>query len=219
MSDDRIRAAFRKADASLGYAPPDLDRTIRKARRGDVRIRIFATLGVAAVIAAGVLLGGIALRPDPQTVIPIASGTPAPTPVPTPCGDLSVIGDNPNAFVDDFMKRRISGAGAESCLTTGALEQYRTQNADPYDPNANGGAGPLCLYACGDFRVVEYRLETSSDAADANSYQAAVIVMLSDGKETVRQYEAFAFGPGVPSTSNESQVFVVRGAWATPGLP
>ncbi len=219
MSEDRIRAMFRKADASLGYAPPDLEQTLRKARLDDVRLRIFATVGVAVVIAVAVVGAGILMRPDPETVVPIASGTPVATPAPTPCGDLSVIGDNPNAFVDDFMQRRIDGVGAESCLTANALEQYQSQNADPYDPNANGGAGPLCLYACGTFRVVEYRLETSSDAADANSYQAAVIVMLSDGNETVRQDEAFAFGPGVPSTSDTSQVFVIRGAWTTPGLP
>jgi hypothetical protein len=120
--------------------------------------------------------------------------------------------------VEDFVTRRIAGEWAESCLTSIAVEQYRSQNVDPYDPDANGGGGPLCLYACGSFRVVDYRFEGAHDA-DANSYEASIVVLRSDGNETVRQYEGLAIGTGVPSTSDESQVFVIRGAWTTVGLP
>ena len=38
----------------------------------------------------------------------------------------------------------------------------------------------------GELRVVDYRLDTSHDA-DANSYEAAVILELSDGSRNVRQ--------------------------------
>ena len=121
-------------------------------------------------------------------------------------------------FIDDFMRRRIAGSGAEQCLSDEAVGQYRESHADTYDPNANGGAGPLCLYACGAFRVVEYYFDTEPHQEDANSYQSAVIVQLSNGQETVRQYEAFAIGPGRASTGRP-QLLVIRGVWNTPGLP
>jgi hypothetical protein len=92
MSDDRIRAAFRKADASLGYAPPDLEQTLRKARRDDIRMRIFATVGVAVIISVAVFGGARLLRPDPPAIVPIAGGSPAPGPTasPVPAGPRPV---------------------------------------------------------------------------------------------------------------------------------
>jgi hypothetical protein len=223
MSEDRMRAHFRRAELALGQDAPSLDATLRQARREQTVRRAMFAAAAGLVIAVVGVAGYSALRLERSELTPLATpGLPTPQPAPLePCGELRDVEIEPHhvaKFVTSFMSRRAAGSGAEACLSSFAADSYRVQTGDTYDPNAFGGAGTMCLYACGEFKVVDHRLDAEPQRVDANSYSVDVVVLLSDGRETVRMTEILAIGPGT-STDGNQQELVVRGAGTTGGLP
>jgi hypothetical protein len=214
MSEDKIRMLFRRADASLGSAPPDFDATIRQAKRDAAIRRGRVALGSVALVAIAVVAGFVALRPNVERVTPAAPG---PTIAPSrPCGDIpdaqpgSITTNQVQAFVDDFMQRRVNGSGAEPCMSADAAAAYRG------DETYQTG---LCLYACADLRVAGFSVGTDwVRQADANSFEAEVLIRLSDGaRHAVTYTETYAVGPGA-TTSGDQQALVIRGVQRTAGF-
>jgi hypothetical protein len=226
MSDDRIRAMFRRADAAMSDDAPTLEATMRQAKRERTMRRVAMLAGGAGVVAVLVVVGAVVLRPQVGDLTPVATPSasdPVPTVAPaTPCRSAPSAEPADEAAVRTFiatvMDRRVAGTAAEGCLSENAAQNYDAQSLDHYDPDAFGGAGPMCLYACGDFDITEYRLDTPPQQADANSWSVDVVVLLSDGKETVRITETLFVGPGTSSDGTQ-QPLIVRGATTTGGLP
>jgi hypothetical protein len=159
---------------------------------------------VAAAIvtlAVGSVALWVSLRSDEQTIGPITNDS-AEAGIAAPRCSESVVGDNVTAFVNEFMRRRVDGSGAEACVSSGVLEAY--------------GSDGLCLSACGRFRVAGFTYaEDPHDAAVANTYVTTVSVTLSDGDQTMRRDETLDIGPGTTST-DERQAFVITRVRATP---
>ena len=174
------------------------------------RVALLVGIPLLAVVAGVVAF--VVTRPDDATVSPLTSEVPA---VVERCSEV-LVGDNVTAFVNEFVRRRVDGSGAEACMTADAVETYGRRNAAPFDAEANGGRGPLCLYACGRFRVSSFEYKTEPrDAEVANTYETTIVVTLSDGDETVRQRETISIGFGQASTG-ERQALVVRDARPEP---
>ena len=198
MSEDRIRTMFRRADAVLGHAPPDLDETIAQAKRETATRRIVVGLGSAAVVVVAVIAALVTLRPDVERVVPPAATS---QPSVAPCDAKDV-----NAFIENFMRRREDGTGAEACLSANALAQYRAGQRATYNPN-----DAMCLYACGPYKITGYDFMSPPQEADAHSYEAIVAVLVSQGEDTARMVEHWAIGPGT-TASGDQQALVIRGA-------
>lgn len=129
-----------------------------------------------------------------------APALPAPVALPSDPGEAGV-----RAFVTEFMEARIRGDQPRSkdFLSPGALELY------------SGGPGGLVLTGTPGLDFTAWEL-VSLQQADANSYEAKVLIRQEGaGQETVTFEETLFIGPG-PDASDTQRVWIVRGGARKP---
>ncbi|HVE47965.1 MAG TPA: hypothetical protein VNA57_14610 [Acidimicrobiales bacterium] len=123
-------------------------------------------------------------------------------------------------FVEGFMRLRTIGTGAEECLSSLALRQYRPDLAARRDLGSE--PPPLCLYECG--RAVVVGLRRDDDwlrGRSSGAYTATVKVVLEqpNGAGGVTEHvieEIITVAPG-QTWSGRSARLVVQQATTSPG--
>ena len=119
------------------------------------------------------------------------------------------------ALVSAFRAARLSGRGAEGCLTAAALSRYCGPR--PCGPGLFSGPkapspGPICLYACNDLAVRAIALEGAERDRSGALWVTLMVSGQSGGTARTIDNEELRLGAGVPSTSSLRQPMVILDA-------
>lgn len=206
QTERRLRELFARADQGLGSAPLSLDAIIRSARRRRA-LRAIAVVGAAAVTiaVAGYAATTIADHPQVREIVPAQQPTAAtacagqPYVATTDPGQMVVDESAVRKLVDDFMRARMAGTGAESCLTVTARAQYAAGAWDILHGEDFTEPGPLCLYACGPTKVTGYRIEDVSPLAPQLFAVTVAVQLETPDAGTLTDRDHLVVGPGATS--------------------
>lgn len=117
-------------------------------------------------------------------------------------------------FVDDFVRSRVLGSGAEECLSASALRLYGPEEAARRNPAAR--PAPLCLYECGRAVVVDVRRDRGWLKGSAEgTYTATLKVVLEqrNSSDDITEYlveEVLTLAPGTTWSGRSTQLVVER---------
>jgi hypothetical protein len=106
---------------------------------------------------------------------------------------------DPATLIAAFRAARLSGSGAEGCLTRKALAAYSDRTCDR--TGLLSSPGPTVLYRCGRYPVSAIppgRIEAST--SDRRHVQWDVTVRVAGGGARPTLYEHLTVGPGTPAT-------------------
>lgn len=129
----------------------------------------------------------------------------------------AVATSDPSALVAAFINARMSGRGAEGCLTRDALSTYCSERLPCADVVfMTSSPGPICLYRCNGYHITGFdEVEASRDASGTIHVHLSATLDRDKGNagRDVRhafQSEALTIGADYPFQSNVEamQVFL-----------